>query len=144
MKTKKQGRTSRATACLATAGLLFTLSSSCSVYKAASQPERKNMSVLSEGTPRGLVIAELGGPSWSGEREGKKVDLFAFKQGYSKGAKVGRAFFHGAADVVTAGLWEVVATPIETIADGSDVKVEVTYDDRESVALVNFLQGSRN
>jgi len=42
---------------------------------------------------------------------------------------------------VTAGLWEVVATPIETIADGTAMKVEVTYDVDERVKLVSYLAG---
>lgn len=78
--------------------------SGCSVYKAVNQPDKKNMSVLSVGTPRSYVIAEFGIPMWLGDKSGEKADLFAFKQGYSKGAKVGRAFFHASADVLTAGL----------------------------------------
>lgn len=89
-------------------GLALLTMSGCSVYKASNQPDKKNMSVLSTGTPRGYVIAELGSPIWSGDKNGEKVDMFAFKQGYSKAAKVGRAFFHASADVLTAGLWEVV------------------------------------
>jgi hypothetical protein len=125
----------------AAVGLMLLIMPGCSVYKASNQPEKKNLSVLSPGTPRSYVIAELGTPSWSGEKDGAAVDLFAFRQGYSKGAKIGRAFFHGAADVVTAGLWEVVATPIETIADGTAMKVEVIYDTGERVKLVNYLEG---
>jgi outer membrane protein assembly factor BamE (lipoprotein component of BamABCDE complex) len=122
------------------AGLLLGALSGCSVYKAVNQPEKKNLSVLSSGTPRMQVIAELGAPTWSEERNGEKVDLFTFKQGYSKGAKTGRALFHGAADVLTIGMWEVVGTPIETVADGTDMKVEITYDSEEKVKNVNRLQ----
>ena len=122
-------------------GLTLLAMSACSVYKASNQPDKKNMSVLSAGTPRSNVIAELGAPIWSGDKNGEKTDMFAFKQGYSKGAKVSRAFFHGAADIVTIGMWEVVGTPIETVADGTDIKVEVTYDEHESVKAVNYLQG---
>jgi hypothetical protein len=123
------------------AGLLCTTLAGCSVYKASNQPNKKDLSVLSTGTPRSHVIAELGSPIWSGDKNGEKADMFSFKQGYSKGAKVGRAFFHGAADVVTAGLWEVVATPIETVADGTDMEVEVIYDGEERVEMVNYLKG---
>ena len=122
------------------AGHLLEALSGCSVYKAVNQPEKKNLSVLSSGTPRIQVIAELGAPVWSGEKNGEKVDLFTFKQGYSKGAKTGRALFHGAADVLTIGMWEVVGTPIETVADGTDMKVEITYDSEEKVKSVNRLQ----
>ncbi len=78
-------------------GLLLLTTSGCSVVKATKQPEKKNLSLLSTGTPRSYVIAELGAPSWSEEENGEKTDIFSFKQGYSKGAKVGRAFFHGSA-----------------------------------------------
>ena len=67
--------------------------------------------------------------------------MFAFKQGYSKGVKAGRALVHGAADVATAGLWEVVGIPAESLADGRDVKVEVTYDERRSVRATQVFQG---
>lgn len=122
-------------------GILLAMITGCSVYKAVNQPEKKNLSVLSSGTPRMQVIAELGAPTWSEERNGEKVDLFTFKQGYSKGAKTGRALFHGAADILTIGMWEVVGTPIETVADGTDMKVEITYDAEEKIKSVNRLQG---
>jgi hypothetical protein len=127
--------------CASILGLALLTTNACSVYKASNQPDKKNISVLSTGTPRSHVIAEFGAPVWSGDKNGEKVDMFAFKQGYSKGAKVGRAVFHGAADVVTLGLWEVVGTPVETIADGTDTKVEVSYDGEERVKVVNYLEG---
>ncbi len=48
---------------------------------------------------------------------------------------------HGAADVATGGLWEVVGIPAETLADGSSVKVEVIYDDRRAVKSVECIEG---
>jgi hypothetical protein len=68
------------------------------------------------------------------------VDVFSFTQGYSKGAKTGRAVFHGAADVLTLGLWEVVGTPTEAVFDGRQVAFEVTYDASEKVEKVVTLQ----
>ncbi len=62
-------------------------------------------------------------------------------QGYSDGAKVGRAALHAAADVFTLGLWEVVGTPIEAVADGSEVQVEVFYDAEDNVKEVKALKG---
>ena len=125
-----------------TAALLFSctfllLSSvaltNCSVVMAARQPKAKNMDVLAIGTPRSLVFAELGQPVTSDTKDGKKVDVFAFTQGYSKGNRTGRAVFHGVADVFTIGLWEVVGTPTEATFDGTKVSYEVTYaNDRVS------------
>jgi len=112
----------------------------CSVYMAAKQPGAKDLSVLKEGTPRSHVIAELGAPVWSGEKDGKKADVFAFTQGYSAGAKAGRAFFHGAADFFTLGLWEVIGTPVESVASGTEMKVEVTYDANDKVNSVEVIE----
>ena len=115
--------------------------SGCSVYMAAKQPEKKNMTVLSEGTPRGHVIAELGSPIHSEQTSDGKMDIYKFVQGYSKGAKAGRALFHGVADVATLGLWEVIGTPVEGIADGTEVTVEVHYDKDDRVSTVKSLSG---
>jgi outer membrane protein assembly factor BamE (lipoprotein component of BamABCDE complex) len=103
---------------------------------AAKQPSKKNLDVMSVGTPRSLVLAEFGQPTVTETREGKKVDVFSFVQGYSKGAKTGRAVFHGVADVFTFGLWEVVGTPTEAVFDGTKVTYEITYDENNRVEKV--------
>ncbi len=131
---------SEAFAAVAFVALIFSCSG-CAAIKATQQPEKKNLKVLSLGTPRSHVIAELGAPIYSEDRDGTKVDVFAFKQGYTKGVKAGRALVHGAADVVTGGLWEVVGIPAESLADGKDVKVEVTYDERRAVHSIDVIQG---
>lgn len=113
--------------------IILMTNTGCSVYMAAKQPGEKDLSVLKPGTHRSLVIAELGTPVWSGEKDGNKVDLFVFKQGYGAGARTARALFHGTADVFTLGLWEVISTPTEAYFSGSDLKVEVAYDDKDLV-----------
>jgi hypothetical protein len=115
----------------------------CAAYKATQQPDKKNLTVLTPGTPRSHVIAELGAPLWSEERDGNRVDLFAFRQGYRKSTKAGRALVHGAADVVTGGLWEVVGIPAESLADGRDVKIEVTYDRLRGVQSIEVIEGEK-
>lgn len=112
---------------------LIAASSGCSVMKATQQPDWKNLYVLAPGTPRTHVIAELGAPVWTDEKDNTTTDVFAFKQGFSRWNKAGRAMVHGAADVATFGLWEVVGTPVETIANGKDMKLEVTYDANRKV-----------
>jgi len=107
---------------------------------AAKQPPKKNLGVLKEGTPRSLLLAEFGQPVATETKDGKRVDVFSFTQGYSKGAKAGRALFHGAADVFTLGLWEVFATPTEGIFDGKKLAFEVTYDASDKVEKVITLQ----
>jgi len=78
---------------------------------------------------------------WSEERDGATVDIFVFKQGYTKVVKAGRALVHGAADVATGGLWEVVGIPAEFLADGKQVKVEITYDERRAVRSLDVIEG---
>ena len=114
---------------------------SCSVYKAVNQPDKKDLSVLNIGTPRVDVIAELGKPIHTEGSLVNTTDIFSFKQGYGKANKTGRALLHGTADLFTAGLWEVIGTPAENIADGTDVKLEVGYDTRQKVKKVHPIKG---
>jgi len=111
-------------------GLVLT---GCSVIMATQQPAKKDLSVLSKGVPRPQVVAELGQPLSTETVDGCKHDTFAFKQGYQTGVKAGRAVFHAVADVFTCGLWEVVGTPVEAVANGTDVKVRVSYDKEDRV-----------
>lgn len=82
------------------------------------------------------MLAEFGQPTATEKRGEKTVDVFSFVQGYSKGAKTSRAVFHGAADVFTLGLWEVVGTPTEAVFDGTKVTYEITYDENNRVEKV--------
>ena len=121
---------------------IFFLATNCSVFMAATQPAKKDVHVLDRGTPRNMVISELGPPAYSRVEDGKNCDVFSFVQGYSKGAKVGRTIFHGAADLFTGGLWEIAGTPIEMTANGNEVKVEVYYGANDSVERVNVIRGN--
>ena len=113
----------------------------CSPYRAANQPREKNLSVLEVGTHRDLVIAELGTPAVSGKDErGAIYDVFVFIDGYSTAARTARAIFHGAADVVTLGLWELLATPIEGANSGSRMKVRVEYSSKNTVSKTEILE----
>ena len=114
------------------------LMSSCSVFMAANQPGQKNLGVLTEGTPQALVRGEFGQPVWSGKDQGFDIEVFQFVQGYSKGSKVARSIGHGVADVFTIGLWEIVGTPVETIASGTALKATVTYDEAQKVKTVKL------
>lgn len=122
---------------IAALALVMTLASSgCSVFMAAKQPSKKDVSVLREGTRRSLVLAEFGHPVASEKNDEGRVDVYKFTQGYSSGAKAGRAMIHGAADVVTLGLWEVVGTPTEAAFDGREMAVEIQYDENDIVKTV--------
>ena len=121
--------------------LIFIPMSGCSPFMALKQPDKKDLNVLNKGTPRSLVISELGQPAFTETKDSVRSDFFVFVQGYSSGAKASRAVFHGAADVMTFGLWEVVGTPVEAVADGTKVKVEVFYDARDRVDYIQVLEG---
>ena len=113
----------------------------CSVYMAAKQPDAKDVDLFKIGVPRAMLLAEFGLPTISETKDdGKKYEIFAFTQGYSAGAKGGRAVFHGAADVLTFGLWEVVGTPTEGVFDGDRMAFEVSYDKEERIDRVVALK----
>ena len=114
--------------------------SGCSVAMAAKQPPKKNIEILKEGMPRALVVAEFGNPVSSDTKEGKKVEVYSFTQGYSKPAKIGRCLFHAVADIFTFCLWEVVGTPTELAFDGKKMVSEVTYDASDKIEKVVMLQ----
>lgn len=109
------------------------LLSSCAVYMASNLPPMRNLAVLTPGTERDLVIAELGPPVTSEKTENGTKDIYTFVQGYSKLTKAGRALFHGTADLFTMGLWEAVGTPIEGAFSGKRISVRVIYDHESKV-----------
>jgi hypothetical protein len=115
-------------------------SSGCSVFMAAKQPDAKDVGLFKAGTPRSLLLAEFGLPVASEERGGHKYEIFKFRNGYSAGAKAGRAVFHGAADVLTLGLWEVVGTPTEAAFSGTEMAYRVRYDKSDVVDEVASLK----
>jgi hypothetical protein len=130
--------------CAVVACALLTIASSgCAAVKATQQPDKRDMKVLDRGVPRTHVIAELGAPVWSDQPGDASVDVFKFKQGYTKTTKAARALVHGAADVATLGLWEVVGIPAESIADGTDVQVEVHYAPDRTVDHVVVIKGEK-
>jgi hypothetical protein len=123
------------------AALLIAACSGCAAMKAIEQPDKRDMKVLDRGVPRTHVLAELGAPVWSDRPGEASVDVFKFKQGYTKSTKAARAVVHGAADVATFGLWEVVGIPAESIADGTEVQMEVHYDADQKVDHVVVIKG---
>lgn len=120
---------------------LSLLGGGCAVSMATKQPDKKDLSVLRPRVSRSRLIAELGQPTLSERRQGKRVEVFAFRQGYSRAAKTGRALAHGVADVLTVGLWEVIGIPTETYFSGTAVHVEITYDTDDTVSEVLVLEG---
>jgi hypothetical protein len=113
---------------------------SCSVFMAAKQPDKKNVELFNIGTPRSMLLAEFGMPVGSELRDGRKYEIYKFVQGYGAGAKATRVVVRGAADVLTLGLWEVVGTPLEVTFGGDEMVYEVQYDDNSRVGQVIALK----
>lgn len=121
--------------------VLGVSASGCSVYMSARLPEKKNLALLNAGTDRDLLIAEFGVPIYSEKLEnGDKKEIYTFVQGYGKAARFGRTIWHGAADVASLGLWEIIGTPIESTFDGKKVSVSVIFDNNNQVKEARVLQ----
>ena len=116
------------------------INSGCAVYMATQQPNKKDVSLFRTGTPRGLILAEFGLPQYEEKKDGKRMEIYKFNKGYGKGAKVGRAFAHGVADVFTFGLWEVVGTPTEVVFDGKEMAYQIHYNEDDKIETVVLLK----
>jgi hypothetical protein len=120
--------------------LVFSLVG-CSVFMAAKLPDKKDMNVFTPGVSRSVVLAEMGLPAGYEDRNGVRSEFYRFKQGYSQPTKISRAVLHGAADILTLGLWEAVGTPVEYYFSGTDTMVLVTYDRNDRVETVKYFKG---
>jgi len=103
---------------------------------ASEQPRAHDMSVLKVGTLRHRVIAEFGTPVLAEVENGTKVDVFRFVDGYSTAARTSRSFLHGAMNIGTFGLWDIIGKPVESGFSGNDVKVKVEYDTNDRISYV--------
>lgn len=110
--------------------LLFT---GCSVGMALHGKPEPNVGALVIGQERDIVLLNLGQPEQTYFSEEKKVDVFTIEKGNAPSG--GRALGHGAMDVLTLGLWEIVGTPIEATV-GSKQKLTVEYDAEDKVSKV--------
>lgn len=112
----------------------------CAVVMAAKQPDYKNVELFKVGTPRGALLGEFGQPIATDTKpDGTRCDSFSFTQGYSGGAKAGRAFLHGIADILTLGAWELIGTPTEAVFSGSTVGYQACYDKDDRIKTVILL-----
>lgn len=120
------------------------VAAACSPIMAATQPGKKDLKVLQVGTPRSAVVGELGYPLLTEEdiEAHHCHETYAFTQGYSIPARAGRTLFHLGADVFTFALWEIIGTPIELYNDGTEVSLEVLYDENDRVDSVCIFSGA--
>ncbi len=108
---------------------LAIMLSGCSVYMAANSEGKKDLGVLTSGTPRDDVLAEFGSPVASIKEADDNYDIFKFTQERSDESNAGRAILYGTAAVLTLGLSEVVATPLEAVAgDAGEMQIRANYD----------------
>ncbi|BAP36871.1 hypothetical protein AS4_19310 [Acinetobacter guillouiae] len=107
---------------------VISLNTGCAAVMATKQPTKKDLSIFNKGVDRSLIIAEIGAPITSEFKNGKRYEIYTFMQGYSKANKISRAVWHGAADVVTFGLWEIIGTPTESAFNGKKTSYEMVFD----------------
>ncbi len=112
----------------------------CSVGMAMSGKEQKDTSILFPGSPRSVVIAKLGPPETSTKSEEETyIDSYLIVKGNAP--STGRAVAHGALDVVSLGLWELIGTPIEMGAGSEDVyRIIIYYDKSEKIKNVEKIK----
>jgi hypothetical protein len=104
----------RRAAPLLPAFVLAWLLSACSVGMALSGSENPDLGAIKVGASRGEVEMHLGSPKNSTTlADGRRTDVYEYEIGNEPSAA--RAIGHGAMDVMTLGLWEVIGTPIEGV-----------------------------
>ena len=119
--------------------VLGTLSA-CSVGMALSGSENPDLGAIKVGASRGEVEMHLGSPESSLTLEdGQRTDIYAYEIGNEPSAA--RAIGHGAMDVVTLGLWEVIGTPIEGV-QGERYHATITYDRDDKVVDIKTKKAS--
>jgi hypothetical protein len=105
--------------------------SGCSVGMALSGMENPDLGSIKVGTTRGEVELHLEPPVRSAAvASGSRTDVYEYEIGNEP--STGRAIGHGALDVVTLGLWEIVGTPIEGV-QGEKYQATITYDQDDKV-----------
>ena len=121
--------------------LVILAHSSCSVYKASTQPGPANLTGLGIGSSRGEVITRLGAPKFSDtDPQGRKQDTFEFESGFHQASKA-RVILYLAADVFTLTLAELILWPMElTVMERAKCLAFVTYDQSQKVEIWNVTQ----
>lgn len=124
-------RVRRRTAPILPALALAWLLSACSVGMALSGSENPDLGAIKVGASRGEVEMHLGSPKSSTTlADGRRTDVYEYEIGNEPSAA--RAIGHGAMDVLTLGLWEVIGTPIEGV-QGERYHATITYGPGDKV-----------
>ncbi len=124
-----------------TLGLILTavtsLLTSCSVIMAAKK-EGTSLEQIQCARTRGQILSNAA-TVISSERQasGELIEVYQFKK--EKGSAA-RALMHGALDVSTCGLWEVIGTPVEACLDEDKFYVmKVFYDAYDNITKIELL-----
>jgi hypothetical protein len=114
--------------------VVFSLNA-CSVGMAASGNKEQDTSIVFPGSNRAVITAKLGPPTSSRVLEdGNTEDTYLIKKGNE--ASSGRAWAHAGLDLLSLGLWEVVATPYELAQGEEKSRYTITYDPTGNVVDV--------
>lgn len=115
--------------------LLSVTLQACSVGMAASGHKEQDTSIIFPGSNRAVIQSKLGPPDTTKTLEdGKIEESYLIKQGNE--ASSGRAWAHAGLDVLSLGLWEVVATPYELAQGEEKERWVITYDAQGNVVGV--------
>ena len=107
----------------------------CSVGMAASGHKEQDTSIIFPGSNRAVITAKLGPPDSSRVLDdGKTEDTYLIKAGNESSS--GRAWAHAGLDLLSLGLWEVVATPYELAQGEEKSRYTITYDPAGNVVDV--------
>lgn len=114
------------------------LMSGCSVYKVLSQADPANLEGIGVGTPRQLVINQIGAPKMvDTDKHGNKQDYFEFESGHEDATKL-RAIAYLGTDVITLSLAELIWWPLELTALEADKCIATaTYDADQKITAWN-------
>lgn len=113
-------------------GLCFA---DCSVGMAASGNKEQDTSIIFPGSTRAVIMSKLGPPDTTKTLDdGKVEETYLIKQGNE--ASSGRAWANAGLDLLSLGIWEVVATPYELAQSEEKSRWIITYDDKGNVVGV--------
>ena len=105
---------------------------------AASGHKKQDTTVLFPGSNRAVIMSKLGPPETSKKNDdGTTIDSYLIKEGDEKSS--GRAWAFAGLDLLTLGLWELVATPYELAQGETSYRVLITYDEQGEVTDVQRL-----
>lgn len=109
----------------------------CSTVMEANRPAAVNLKKFAVGDKRIDIIAKLGTPT-STEKDGEKAcDVYSlYTHGVNRAGKGAIMVGEAAADFVTAGLFEVVATPAEAASRAKKHTVLFCYSGGNALQLI--------